>query len=347
VGLRLRANLSVRNYGFFVDLARYPLPAPFGIPATLRDPFAPNGPPFTPGATGPSKTVAFPTKAVLQSLTDRYFRGYDNNFPDFWRFKEWEREFDLYVQSGDLPSLELVRLPHDHFGNFGTAIDGVTTVETQIADNDYAVARVIEKVSQSIYKDDTVIFVIEDDSQDGPDHVDAHRSTAFVAGPYVKQGAVVSTRYTTVNMLRTIEDLLGIEPLGINDGLEDPMADVFQVQLEPWTYSAIVPQVLRTTALPLPPPVVVKTQVRSGTAASAYATPRHNAKYWESKTRGLDFDKADNLDTPRFNRILWAGMMGERVPYPTFRTGADLSKDRESLLQQTKKRTVPALDRRK
>ena len=165
--------------------------------------------------------------------------------------------------------------------------------------------------------------MIEDDAQDGPDHVDAHRSNAYVVGAYVKQGAVVSTRYTTVSVLRTIEDLLGMQPLSLNDGLTPPMAGVFQSNVEPWTYSALVPQVLRTTALPLPAPI----------SAQAYASPRHDAKYWQSKTRGMDFAEADDLDTPRFNRILWEGMMG-RTPYPVNRSGADLSADRRALLEK-------------
>jgi len=322
----LRAHLSVRNYGFFLDLARYSLPAGNAalLSPLLRDPFAPAGAPFTPQATGKPVQVAHATKAALLDSTDPYFRGFDQNFPDFWRFKEWEREFDRYVANGELPRLELVRLPHDHFGDFGTAIDGVNTVETQMADNDYAVARLIERVASSPYRNNTAIFVIEDDAQDGPDHVDAHRSNAFVVGAYVKQGAVVSTRYTTLSVLRTIEDLLGIQPLGLNDGLTPPMADVFQPELRPWTYSALVPRILRTSALPLPEPVV------SGALPDL---PRHDAGYWQTKTEGFDFTDADRLDTPRFNRILWEGMMGES-PYPVKRSGVDLSGDRKALLER-------------
>ncbi len=330
----LRAHRSVRNYGFFLDLARYSVPAGNAayLSPLLRDPFAPDGAPFTPEATGNPVQVAFATKAALLNATDPYFRGFDNNFPDFWRFKEWEREFDRYVANGEMPSLELVRFMHDHFGDFGTAIDGVNTVETQMADNDYAVARLVERVASSRYRDNTVIFVIEDDAQDGPDHVDAHRSNAFVVGAYVKQGAVVSTRYTTVSVLRTIEDLLGLEPLSLNDGLTPPMSDVFQPQLRPWTYSALVPQILRTTALPLPEPVVT----------GSLPNPGHDAAYWQSKTVGLDFTEADNLDTPRFNRILWEGMMGQ-APYPVKRTGANLRDDRKALLE--KSRVEPQRDR--
>jgi Phosphoesterase family len=131
-------------------------------------------------------------------------------FPDFYRETEWEREFGGYVSNNQLPSLELVRFMHDHTGNFTTALNEVNTVELQQADNDYAVGALVEALAKSPYADDTLVFVLEDDAQDGADHVDAHRSIFFVAGPYVKHGAVVSTPYTTVNLLRTIEDILGL-----------------------------------------------------------------------------------------------------------------------------------------
>ena len=158
-------------------------------------------------------------------VTDPYFCGFNQALPDYWRFKEWEREFDGFVAKGDAPNLMLVRLAHDHTGSFQQGLDGVNTVEAELADNDYAVGLLVEKIAKSPFAKDTLIFVVEDDAQDGPDHVDAHRSIAFVAGPYVKHGAVVSRRYTTVNMVRTIEAVLGLAPMGLNDALAAPMAD--------------------------------------------------------------------------------------------------------------------------
>ncbi|MEK8089320.1 beta-propeller fold lactonase family protein [Thermithiobacillus plumbiphilus] len=316
----LRAGLSVRNYGVFLDLARY------------------SAKPGDPGYIAPSHTPyqdrivqAYPTKPALQPITDLYFRGYDQSTADFWRFKEWEREFEGFVQDGKMPALQMVRLPHDHFGNFATAQDGVNTVETQMADNDYALGLLVDKVSKSRYKDDTLIFVIEDDAQDGPDHVDAHRSIAYVIGPYVKQDAVVSTRYTTVNMLRTIEDVLGLEPMGLNDGLSKPMTEVFGNAARPWNYTALVPEVLRTTQLPLPAKTADNclSPARPGLA---YDRPRRDAAYWETVMHGQDFREEDHLDTGQFNRALWTGLMGDGKPYPTVRDGRDLSKNREALL---------------
>ena len=110
----------------------------------------------------------------------------------------------------------------------------------------------VEAVAGSRYKDDTLIFVVEDDAQDAADHVDAHRSIAFVAGPYVKQGAVVSDRFNTVNMLRTIEAVLKLPPLGLNDAMASPMASVFDLKQSRWNFTASIPAVLRSSTLPLP-----------------------------------------------------------------------------------------------
>src|SRR4030095_16233835 len=118
---------------------------------------------------------------------------------------------DQFVANGDLPSLSLVRLSHDHMGNFATALGGFDTPETQQAECDLAVGRLVEAVANSRYAADTLVIITEDDVQDGPDHVDSHRGTAFVVGPYVKQGEVVSTRYNQVSVLRTIEDILGTQ----------------------------------------------------------------------------------------------------------------------------------------
>src|SRR5260370_34745695 len=124
-----------------------------------------------------------------------------------------------------------------------------------MADIYYALGLLVEKIAHSRFSQDTLVFVIEDDAQNGPDHVDAHRSVAYVVGPYVKQGTVISRPFNTVSMVRTIEELLGLEPMGLTDGLARPMADAFEARSRPrpWTYKAIVPAVLRRTDIPLPP----------------------------------------------------------------------------------------------
>jgi DNA-binding beta-propeller fold protein YncE len=334
----LRNKLTVRNYGFFVDMTRYSFPpaSPYSIPLERN-----------PALTSPPTIVAFPASASLTPYTDPFFRGFDNAFPDYYRYKEWEREFDanyandLNKEGGrefdarddggvrrpfrqaTLPSLSLVRFMHDHTGSYGTAIDGVNTPELQQADNDYAVGLLVEKISKSRYANDTLIFVIEDDSQDGGDHVDSHRSVAFVAGTYVKQGALVSTQYNTINFLRTIEEVLGLQPMNLNDALARPMADIFNTTPSPWSFTATPAAILYppNTQLPLPP------------KAAGLVVPRlaHNAKYWARVTKGMDFTSEDRFDFAHYNRILWKGLMGDKL-YPASPTGMDLRQDREELL---------------
>jgi DNA-binding beta-propeller fold protein YncE len=130
-------------------------------------------------------------------------------------------------------------------------------------------------------------------------------------------------------MLRTMEDLLGMKPLGLNDGLQGPMSEVFTRDFKEWKYTPVVPQVLRTTKLPLPPRTADDELPASKLPE---AGPPHDAAYWASKMRGFDFKRSDHLDTGRFNRVLWEGMKGEDVPYPTVRSGADLRKDRSRVL---------------
>ncbi len=311
----LRAHLSLRNYGFFIDLARYNLPSQYGqynIPE-LTDPFA-------------SKTqVAYSSSPALRPYTDPYFRGFDNSFPDYYRFTEWKREFKTNYGKGNLPRLSLVRLMHDHTGDFSTAIAGVNTPELQEADNDYAVGLLIQTVAESQYKDDTLIFVIEDDSQNGGDHVDSHRSIAFIVGPYVKKNALVSTAYNTVDFLRTIEEVLGLQPLNLNDAVAVPMADVFDLKEKAWSYTATASQLLTRTSLPLPPSIVKN--------AAAAPKPTHDAAYWAEATKGMDFSAEDRFDFDQYNHVLWRGLMGDK-PYPEIPSGIDLRQNRSELLKR-------------
>ncbi len=136
---------------------------------------------------------------------------------------------------------------------------------------------------------------------------------AFVAGPYVKHDAVVSERYSTVNMLRTIEDLLGLKPMSIYDAHQRPMSAVFDLKQKDWSFSATPSDVLRDTALPLPP-----------AAAQHHAQAGHDASWWAAKTTGYDWSSEDKIDSAAFNRVLWEGL-ADGKPYPTERTGKDLS----------------------
>ena len=294
----LKAGLSIRNYGFFLDLG-----SAQGLDPNLTDPCS----------AKPKIQAAFPAHPSLLKKTDYCFRGFDQSFPDFFRYKEWAREFNNYVKHNNFPAFEMLRFNHDHFGSFGSASFGVNTPELQMADDDYAVGLAIDKIAHSPYANSTLIFVIEDDPQDGADHVSGNRSLGYVIGPYVKHNAVVSTHYATVNMLRTIEEVLGISKLSVHDSGVPPMTDAFDTNQESWTYSAIPAQILYTTTLP-----ILNKYVQNN---AALPHPTHDAAWWEARTRGFDFSQEDRIDSDKFNRIIWQGLMGDK-PYPTTRLKA-------------------------
>jgi len=299
----LKGHLTVRNYGFYTDLGALDVREALGeISPTLAYPCA----------TKPATQVEWPAKKELLTRTDLCFWPFDQSYPDFFRYAEWAREFDLQVKHNDMPSLTLLRYDHDHFGSFGSASFGVNTPELQMADDDYAVGLTADKIAHSPYANNTLIFVIEDDPQDGADHVSGDRSLAFIVGPYVKQGAVVSDPYSTVTMLRTIEQVLGLPALGVHDAGVPPMTDAFNISQASWTYSAIPSAYLYNTSLPILNKFVVN--------RANVPQPTHNAAWWEAQTKGMDFSDADRNDPETFNRIIWKGMMGNK-PYPAKRTG--------------------------
>jgi DNA-binding beta-propeller fold protein YncE len=299
----VHAGLTIRNYGFLVNSI-----------GSIGTPAAPIEDPFTAGVV--QVAALNPT---LVPLTDVYFRGFDMDYPDLYRVNEWNREFEQYVADRTVPNLSLIRLSHDHMGNFITAQSGLNTPETQQADNDLAVGRLVEAVAHSPYARSTLIIVTEDDAQDAPDHFDSHRATTYVIGPYVKRNSVISTRYSQVNVLRTIEDLLGTAHINLNTAYQRPMTEVFDVTLSGnWTYTAIASRILETTTLQL---------AKNGTGIE-YAddeplAPKHDAAYWAKATRGFDFSAADRVPAGLFNEVLWEGLKGDQ-PYPTRRSGLKL-----------------------
>lgn len=323
----LRAGKTVRNYGFFIDLAYYNTEQ---VDPTQPDPDNPFYIPISPTPFAANIPQSPVTKVVLLDKTDIYFRGYDQKNPDIYLYNELARDLDSYLKNNDLPNLMLVRLAHDHFGDFNTAVAGLNTAELQMADNDYAVGLLVEKISKSPYWQETAIFVIEDDAQDGPDHVDAHRSLAYIISPYTKRGALVTTNYNTVSMVRTMEDLLGIGYLGINDANAEPMSDAFTQTPNFTPYTAVVPGNLCAEPVysGLVPacedPNVVKT---------AAIPSLHNKQWWAKASKGFNFEVEDKLDPDAFNHMLWAGIKGDSVSYPAERNHADLRQNRAQLLK--------------
>jgi YVTN family beta-propeller protein len=194
--------------------------------------------------------VASGTEPRLAANTDMNFAGYNLKMPDSipdliktgvnqpTRIAEWLKEFNNYEANSNLPTVEFVRLPNDH-----TAVNtiGAPTPRAYVADNDYALGQLVDAVSHSKDWGSTVIFVIEDDAQEGPDHVDAHRTVAQVISPYTQYGKVDSTFCSQVSVLRTIEQIVGISPMTQFDAAATPMINAFSDMPNLTPYTAIVP----------------------------------------------------------------------------------------------------------
>jgi YVTN family beta-propeller protein len=266
------AHISFRNYGFYVS-------------------------------TQPDGTSQA-TDRVLDASTDHNYRGFDlacpdspnsftprkancgGRFPD--RFTEWQTEFNNYVQNNNLPTVELVRLPNDH--NAGTTV-GAPTPRAYTADNDWAVGQLVDAVSHSPYWANTAIFVTEDDAQDGPDHVDAHRTVAEVISPYTHGGRVDSTFYSTASMLRTIELIVGLRPLTQFDAYATPMLAAFTNKPDTTPYTAIKPSQNLQEVNPVTAPLAAQSAQQNLT-------------------------KEDQINMQQFNEATWASVKGANVPMP-------------------------------
>jgi phospholipase C len=264
-----KANRSFRNYGFYVG----------------RD----AGGQFVAG------------DPVLNASTDHLYTGFNQACPDSatvrpigptcgptTRIAEWRREFDRYVAGGNLPSVELIRLPNDHTA--GTAV-GAPTPRAYVADNDWALGQLVDAVSHSRYWRSTAIFVTEDDSQNGPDHVDAHRTVALAISPYTQTGRVDSTFYSTDSMLRTIELLAGLRPLTQFDAYATPMIGSFTNRPNFTPYQAITPSQSLTEVNPVNAPLAA----RSGQQ---------------------DLSKEDQIDEQLFNQAIWKSVKGANSTMP-------------------------------
>ncbi|HEX3251446.1 MAG TPA: hypothetical protein VHS05_18570, partial [Pyrinomonadaceae bacterium] len=217
------------------------------------------------------------------------------------RLGVWLEEFKTFAAeraagaADRLPNLSVMRLSNDH-------TDGISarkpTPQFYVADNDYALGLLVEAVSNSPYWKDTAIAVVEDDAQDGPDHVDAHRSVALLISAYNRPGALVHEFHTTVSLIRTIELLLGIEPMNQLDATATPI-NIFRTEPDLRPYKALLPNVsLENLLTP---------------AARDAATA-----YWMRLTDEQDLERADMADPEVLNRIIWFSVRGN-VPMPDAR----------------------------
>jgi hypothetical protein len=251
--------VSVRNYGEFV----------------------------TAGPSAPTPVSS--ENAFLNKNTDHNYATFDLSVEDVARFAEWKREFDVYEASHTLPQLEIVRFPRDHTS--GTRA-GAVTPQGLVADNDQAVGKLVEAVSHSPDWASTAIFVLEDDAQNGPDHVDEQRSTLYVASPYAA-GGVQHAAYTQASVLRTIEVLLGLAPMSAYDAGAPPLSAAFIATPNLAPFDALPPQ----------------TDTRAKNGATAYRA---------ADSARLDLAHADRADEGELNDILWHAVKGPRATPPPY-----------------------------
>ncbi len=238
-----------------------------------------------PGDPGKAKAKA------IEGHFDPQFRSFDTAYPDVKRAERFISELRRFEQEGEMPRLQIVRLPNDHTS--GTS-PGKPTPTAQVADNDLAFGQIVDAVSRSKFWPQTAIFVVEDDAQNGPDHVDAHRTIAYAISPYIRRGSRDSTMYSTASMLRTMELILGLKPMSQFDAAAMPMFASFQNE----------PDLRPYTARPV---TVDLTEKNSRTAYGAKESSRMN------------FAKEDAADDLRLNEVIWRSVKGadHAMPAPT------------------------------
>jgi len=317
-----RAGLSYRNYGEFVGTVSEQRVA--DVNANRQRPY----PDISPTVS------AIPTKKSLEGHCSATFRSFDLRTPDVmtpdsyraakdatrWtdvaitrnnedprfrgtsRLGEWLEEFRGFVadiEAGKpdrMPNFSMMRLPSDHTN--GLAVD-YPTPQFYVAENDYAVGYLVEAVSNSPYWKDTAIFVVEDDAQDGPDHVDCHRAPALVISAYNRPGALVHEFHTSVSLIRTMEILLGMAPMNQLDATAAPI-DIFRDQADLRAYKTILPDVALNN-------LVVQ---------SPRTARDSNDAYWIRRTSEQNLEYADMADSRVMNEIIWYSVRGAGSPMP-------------------------------
>ncbi|CCH00256.1 40-residue YVTN family beta-propeller repeat protein [Fibrella aestuarina BUZ 2] len=222
------------------------------------------------------------------------FKGYDLSYMDVKREEAWEADFDRLVATNNVPRLSTIRFGNDHTSG---ARLGAPTPDAAIADNDLAVGRFVEHLSKSAIWNQSVVFILEDDAQNGPDHVDAHRSIAFVAGGLVKRKFVDHTMYSTSGMLRTIELILGLKPMSQYDAAATPMWRCFTNKPN------ATPFVAREAGIDL-----------NQKNVAVNRNSRRSAEF--------DFSRPDVINDLVFSEVVWQTVRGERSVMPAPRRGA-------------------------
>ncbi|MEH7419345.1 bifunctional YncE family protein/alkaline phosphatase family protein [Neobacillus drentensis] len=268
----------------------------------------------------------------LGSITHKPFPTFDMGIPDQYRFEIFKRQFEQHVKNDDLPALNTLWVTNDHTN--GTAT-GSPTPQAMVADNDLAVGKIVDLISHSKYWKDSVIIITEDDAQNGLDHVDGHREPAFVISPWVKKGVTNSHYWTVINMVRSIEQILGLQPMNQNDAAAEPMSEIFTNEPD------YTPYEVEQNQIPLD---TLNGQPNANTAALANTekvTPEAQelSKKWtewsnKNKEKLVGRNAApDETNANMLNHAVWYATKGFDKPYPgekKVHTPEDVEKQPES-----------------
>lgn len=257
-----QAGISMRNYGWWVN----------------------NGPRAETG----QRQIASVRDPLLGPVTNMNFRAFDLDYPDIDRARVFLTDLAEFEKTGQMPRLMFVRIGNDHTS--GTAGGKVAPVSA-VADNDAALGMIVEGISRSRFWAETAIFVLEDDAQNGPDHVDSHRAPAYVISPYTRRGIVDSNMYNTTSMLRTMELILGLRPMTSFDAAARPMHAAFAGKADTRPYEAEKARV----------PLTDRNPAANPTAA---------------RSERMDFSEADRIDDDEMNEILWRAVRRTEPPAP-------------------------------
>jgi len=281
----LNHGLTFRNYGEFADALIDPPSATF---TDIYQDFL-NG----------TNKIKIHSKANLSQLIPYLcptYIGFPNKVSDQYRAGEFIKELREFEKNDNFPNFIIMLLPNDHTS--GTR-PGMPIPQAAVADNDLALGQIVEAISGSKFWNETCIFVTEDDPQAGLDHVDGHRTVGMVISPYTKRGKVVSTYYSQINMVRTIENILAIPPMNQLDLTAESMDDCFTGKPDFTPYKALKNNIPLDQ---LNPPLI---------------SLEGKQLYWAKKSLEQNLDDVDNIDEDVFNQIIWYAVKGYSRPYPT------------------------------
>ena len=298
----LRHGVRIRNYGEFMAPA-----------VKWREPTRKGTPDFLANYRtwkGESDEAAFASEPMIETIrpfSPTAYVGWEMAVPDQYRADFIIQELAEFAARGEFPQLTIICLPNDHTS--GTS-PGSPTPAATVADNDLALGRIVEALSHSPFWRDMAIFAIEDDPQGGWDHVSGYRTTAYVASPYARRGAVVSTQYNTTSLLRTLEQILGLPPMNQFDASAVPMWDAFTDTPDFRPFVA-VPSNVPLDEMNPPARALVDPVARRDALASAR----------------MDFRQVDRAPEDALNRVLWRAMKGTSEPYPEWAVTAGAADD--------------------